>query len=632
MLLGSLWLPGCGSDKIDHATDADAEGHIPPTRITETANKKILEELPFSNTEDFDQAARGLIARDDNLKVTGEDGETIWDMTAFDFIRGNSPASVNPSLWRMEKLNSLHGLFKVDEGIYQIRGYDFANLTIIEGRTGWILVDPLTAKETAAKAMEFARTHLGDKPVAGIIFTHSHADHFGSVLGVIDEETVRRNHVRVVAPIGFIEEASSENMIAGPAMVRRSGFMYGKNLARTERGHVGSGLGKGPAYGVLGILSPTDIIDHTPQELTIDGIRFVFQNAPDSEAPAELMFYIPEKKAFCGGEVVTRHMHNLYTLRGAKVRDAKTWSGYIDQALSLFKEAEIYFGTHHWPIWGNAKIIDFLKKQRDTYKYIHDQTLRLANSGKTPLEIADEIRMPESLRTTFSSRGYYGTLRHNARAVYQAYFGSYDGNPANLNKLPPVESAKKYVAFMGGGNTVYEKAKASYDQGEYRWVAEVLNQLGYQSESGPWRDVYLSGANELRNGQPEKGFNLAAAKEMLRYAPTERFMEAIAVRLNGIEADGVELKINFIINDLDERYVLEIENAVLHHRKETTDPDADATVQLSYDLFLDLMLGDVSIKETIFADDLKIEGSRLELIKFFTLLDKPDTMFNIVIP
>lgn len=653
LIIASLLWYGCGNDKLEYAKDADKNGHISPTKITTEANQKVLNELPFSNTEDFDQATKGFIAKDDALVIKNQEGKVIWDMTAYDFIKDDAPPSVNPSFWRQEKLNSLHGLFKVTEGIYQVRGYDFANLTLIKGEKGWILVDPLTAKETAAKAIAFAREHLDSKPITGIIFTHSHADHFGGALGVISPAEAKKTNVRVIAPVGFVEEATSENIIAGPAMIRRTTYQYGGHLARTERGNVGSGLGKGPAYGIVGILKPTDIIDRTPTELTIDGVKFVFQNAPGSEAPAELTFYLPEKKAYCGGEVVTRHMHNIYTLRGTKVRDAKAWSHYIDEAIFMFGQAEIYFGTHHWPIWGNSKIVDFLKKQRDTYKYIHDQTLRLANSGKTPLEIAEEIKMPESLRTTFSSRGYYGTLRHNARAVYQAYYGWYDANPANLNKLPPVESAKRYVEFMGGAQSIIKKATDSFEKGDYRWVAEVLNhlvfaepsndaaksllantydQLGYQAESGPWRNVYLTGAHELRNGKPEEGFDMANAKEMLRHAPIERFMDAIAVRLNGPKADGVELKINFTISDLNLNYVLDIENAVLHPRQRTKDLKADASITLTHDLFLNLVLGKLNLKETIFSDALKIEGSKLKLLQFFRLLEKPDTMFNIVTP
>jgi len=644
---------GCGKKKMYVDTGVDENGFSAPTQFTGEVNAKILKELPFSDNTDFSQANRGFIARDEELRVYGENGKVIWDQPAYNFITGDSPSSVNPSLWRQAKLNSLHGLYKVSDGIYQIRGYDFANMTIIEGEKGWIIVDPLTSKETAAKALEFARTQLGEKPITAIIFTHSHIDHFGGVLGVISADDVKKNNVRIVAPEGFMAEATSENILAGPTMVRRSEYMYGKDLPRTIRGHVDSGLGKGPAYGKIGILPPTDIVNQPSQEMTLDGIRFVFKNVPGSEAPAELIFYLPERKIFCGAEIVTRHMHNLYTLRGAKVRDALAWSNYIEQARVSFPETEIYFGSHHWPIWGNKEVDEFLKKQRDTYKYIHDQTLRMAHSGYTPKEIAEKMVMPEALRNSFSSRGYYGSVSHNSRAVYQAYFGWFDGNPANLNPLPPEDSAKQYVIFMGGADNVLVKAKVSFDQGNYRWVAEVLkhlvfaepgnteakellaqtyDQLGYQAESGPWRDVYLTGANELRHGSPKEGISLAAAKEMLRYAPLDRFFDSMSLRLNGPKADGQKLTLNFTFTDLNVNYIISIENAVMHYRKSDPDPNADATLKVTHDLYLDIALEIASLKDILFSDDIEFNGSKLKLLKFFSLLDKPDTRFNIVIP
>ena len=650
MFFGAM---GCTKKTIYVDTGVDKNGFSAPTQFTGEANARILKELPFSDNTDFIQANRGFIARDEELRIYGENGKVIWDQPAYDFVTGDSPSSVNPSLWRQAKLNSIHGLFKVSDGIYQLRGYDFANMTIIEGEKGWIIVDPLTSKESAAKAIEFARTQLGRKPITAIIFTHSHLDHFGGVLGVISADEAKKNNVRIVAPEGFMAEATSENILAGPTMIRRSGFMYGKNLPRTNRGHVDSGLGKGPVYGTIGILPPTDIVNKTSQEMILDGVRFVFKNVPGSEAPSELIFYLPDNKVFCGAEIVTRHMHNLYTLRGAKVRDALAWSNYIEQARVSFPETEIYFGCHHWPIWGNKKIDEFLKKQRDTYKYIHDQTLRMAHSGYTPKEIAEKMVMPEALRTSFSSRGYYGTVRHNSRAVYQAYFGWFDGNPANLNPLPPVESAKQYVKYMGGADNLITQARVSFDKGNYRWVAEVLNhlvfaepgnkdakevlaqtydQLGYQAESGPWRDVYLTGANELRHGSPKEGISLAAAKEMLRYAPLDRFFDSMSLRLNGPDADGQELTLNFTFTDLDENYVVTIENAVMHYKKSEPDLNADATLKVTHGLFLDIALDIASLKDILFSDEIEFKGSKLKLLKFFSLLDKPDPRFNIVVP
>jgi alkyl sulfatase BDS1-like metallo-beta-lactamase superfamily hydrolase len=429
--------------------------------------------------------------------------------------------------------------------------------------------------------------------------------------------------------------------------------MYGPRLPRGERGHVGSGLGKGPAFGTAGILEPTEIITTTSSELTIDGVRLVFQNAPGSEAPSELTFYLPDRKAFCGAEVVSHNMHNLYTLRGAQVRDALKWAGYIDEIIALFGQADVYFGSHHWPIWGNERIVDFLEKQRDTYKYIHDQTLRLALHGYTPREIAEQLELPASLSTSFSNRGYYGTVKHNAKAVYQRYFGWYDGNPANLDPLPPAEAGSRYVKLAGGAANLLQNAQAAYDDGEYRWVAEVLNhlvfadpdnqdakdllakaydQLGYQAESGPWRDVYLTGAFELRHGGPDTGIDLATAFNMLKHAPLERFLDAMAARLNAERAEGKRMIVNLVFTDVGASHVLELENSVLRHYAREPHPDANVTLKITKDLYLRLMVGKAELKDTLFGDDLEIEGSRLDLLAFFRLLDDPDGTFNIVTP
>ncbi|MFT4614743.1 MAG: alkyl sulfatase BDS1-like metallo-beta-lactamase superfamily hydrolase [Bacteroidia bacterium] len=501
--------------------------------------------------------------------------------------------------------------------------------------------------------MAFARQNLGDKPISAVIFTHSHIDHFGGVLGVLGADST----TQIIAPEGFMEEATSENVIAGNTMSRRSMYMYGSQLEKSATGHVGSGLGKSPAFGSPGILSPTRIIDRTGELINIDGVEFIFQNAPASEAPAELTFYLPQKKAFCGAEVVSRTMHNLYTLRGTKVRDARKWSHYIDEALQMFGEADVYFGSHHWPMWGNANIVEFLEKQRDGYKYIHDQTLRLASKGHTPREIAEIIEMPESLRTSFPNRGYYGTLKHNAKAVYQAYFGWYDGNPANLDPLPPVEAANRYVRMMGGADTILEQAQKDFDKGDYRWVAEVLNhlvfaepnnraakellassydQMGYQAESGPWRDVYLTGALELRQGAPKNGVGIAKAADLIRETPVDQFFALMGAMIDGPKADGKVYTIAIEFTDLGEKHVLELKNAVLHHRSGNatldTGAEPNATIRITHALFLKMLTGTAGLRETLFSDDVSVEGSKLDLVGFFSLLDQPDEVFNIVTP
>ncbi|MGH0033651.1 MAG: alkyl/aryl-sulfatase [Myxococcota bacterium] len=633
--------------------DADESGHTPPTAFTTGANARVAEALPLDDPRDFEDARRGRVAGAPDVSVTGEDGTVVWDTSAYGFIEGAAPASVNPSLWRQATLNGIHGLFEVAPGIHQVRGYDLANMSIIQGETGFIVVDPLTARETAAEAMELVYGTLGEQPIVAVIFTHSHVDHFGGVLGILTDEQVRSGDVRIIAPAGFMEAATSENVMAGIAMSRRAAYMYGRRLPRSERGHVGSGLGKSPAFGAVGIAPPSEIIDTTGSELEIDGVRFVFQYAPESEAPAELTFYLPELEAFCGAEIVSHTMHNLYTLRGAKVRDALRWSAYIDEAMRLFGDAEIMFASHHWPMWGNERIIDYLGKQRDTYKFIHDQTLRLANAGYTPREIAERIELPEALRPSFANRGYYGTVRHNAKAVYQWYFGWYDGNPAHLDPLPPAQESVRYVEAMGGPESVLERAKSAFDAGEYRWAATLLDhlvfarpddalarewlaraydQLGYQAESGPWRDVYLSGAYELRHGRPEEGFSLSAATDLLARTPMERFLEALATRIDPAEAAGKTLKLNFVLTDVGESYVLSLANSVLHPRRADPDPEADVTINVTRALLVRLFAGQAGARELLFGDELEIDGSRTALVSLLGMLSRPEPTFAIVTP
>ncbi|WP_242634308.1 alkyl/aryl-sulfatase [Marinobacter salicampi] len=649
------------------SSEANPAGHSAPTASTAKANQQVLDQRPFENRSDFANARRGLVAQDPELVIEQPGGGEVWNMQSDAFIDSegeNAPASVNPSLWRQAALNNIHGLFEVTGGLYQIRGYDLANMSIIESDTGWILVDPLTARETASKAFLFAREHLGEKPVRAILFTHSHIDHFGGVQGILqhlsDEE---KANLRIVAPAGFEEEATSENIIAGPAMTRRAMYMYGKRLGRDERGHVGTGLGKGPAFGTFGFARPTELIRETGTELTVDGVPMVFQIVSGSEAPAEFTFYLPEQKAFGGAELVSRNMHNLYTLRGAKVRDARLWSGFIDDARSRFSEAEVYFGSHHWPLWGQQEIQEFLAVQRDTYKFIHDQTVRLMNQGATPREIADQLQLPPELNRDFHNQGYYGTVSHNAKAVYQHYLGWFTGNPAQLNPLPERESATRTVEMMGGAERVLETARRDFDsavdmnaedgRSTYRWLAELLNQvvfaepnnedakallasvydqLGYQAESAPWRDFYLTGAYELRHGAPEEGLKPAMMRDVLLNTPVALFFDSMAVRLKAEEAAGENTTIKITFTDLNESYLLTLQNSVLHNRLVRADTPADATLTLTRPLFVDLLVGNAGLKELLFSDDISFAGSRLDLIGFFSMLEKPEGRFNIVLP
>jgi len=647
----TLTLSACqNTQQIDNSVGA--QGHTAPTQHTIEANEAFKEIVKSLSPQDFEDAQRGFIAKPQRLNVLGPDNESIYDLNSYDFIKGEAPDSVNPSLWRQEILNSNAGLFKVSENIYQVRGFGVANMSLIKGDTGYIVVDPLGAKENAAVAIEFARQHLGDFKLSAIIFTHSHVDHFAGVLGLVSAEEAKQSQLPIIGPLGFIEASTKENIVAGPAMGRRTNFSYGKHLARSERGHVGLGLGKHNAMGSMGILPTTQTIDHTGQKLTLDGVEFIFQYTPESEAPAELTFYLPKFKAFCGAELVSRNMHNLYTLRGAKVRDALAWSGYIDDALQLFPKTQIYFASHHWPIWGNKRITKFLSQQRDTYKYIHDQTMRLANKGFTPREIAEQIELPEVLSKEASNRGYYGTLSHNSRAVYQAYFGWFDSNPANLNPYAPTPAGKRYVDAMGGAQQVLAHAQKAFDKGDYRWVAQLLNhlifaqpdhndarellaraydQLGYQSESGPWRDIYLTGALELRHGNESSNNNIKNAKDMLAHTPITSLFDALGVSLNGPRAEGVNLSVKVNFTDSNESYLLWVENSVLHHRV-NQDREANAQLDITYPLFMKVILGEAKLKDFLFSDELNVEGSTIDLLRFFALLDPPSMNFAIVEP
>ena len=639
-----ITLAGCSKNSGVGGTASDA------TPTTLTANAQFAKDLKLDDPQDFEDAKRGFIAKPTG-KLLATNGSVLYDYDAYQFIKGQSPDTVNPSLWRHARLNAEIGLFKVTDGIYQLRGFDVANITLIEGKTGWIVVDALTSRESAAAAMAFARQHLGNKPVTALVFSHSHIDHFGGALGVLTPQEVAERKVPVIAPAGFMEEATSENVMVGTAMGRRSIYQFGRDLERSAKGNVDTGLGKNVVYGTFGILPPTQLITKPTEELTLDGVHFVFHNVPGAEAPAELTFFIPEKKAYGGAENLAQTMHNLLPVRGAKVRDALRWSEYMDQALEQTAGTEVYFGQHNWPIWGNAHIQDFIKAHRDVYKYTHDQTVRLINAGYTRNEIADKIKLPKSLEDHFGARGYYGDLRHNVRAVYQFYLGAYDGNPANLNPLPPQESAKHYLELLGGADKAVAAAQTAYDKGEYRWAAELLNhavfgdpsskvakellaktydQMGYMSEAATWRNSYLTAAAELRNGPPAKGVSRAGFVEMLMQTPVERFLEAMAAGLDGPAADGKNLKVNLVLSDIKESYVLWIENAVLHYKKAAPATDANATLTLTKSIFIKMMAGTAGVKDTLLSDDLKIDGSKIDLARFFGLIDKAPGNFAIV--
>ncbi len=626
-------------------------GASPATRA---AHNGVREALPFENDEDFRLATRGFIAEPESTVIRDATGEVVWDMDQFAFETGDAPDTVNPSLWRQAKLNSIHGLFKVTERIYQVRGFDLSNLSVIEGDTGYIVVDPLITAEVAKAAMNLVFAHLPRKPIVAVIYSHSHADHFGGVKGVVNDGDVGAGKVRIVASEGFTEFAVSENILAGNVMTRRASYMFGSLLPKDAKGGVGVGLGKAISSGPVTLIEPTEFISETGQELVIDGVRMVFMNTPFAEAPAELMIYLPDLQAFYAAEEANATLHNVYTLRGAQVRDALLWSDYLHDAIDLIgADTEVLFGGHHWPRWGYDSIVEYLSKQGDAYKYIHDQTLRLANHGHTMDEISDAITLPPELANTWYNRGYYGTVSHNVRAVYQKYLGFFDGNPANLHKLPPAASAQKYVEFMGGADALLEKAQLAYDDAEYRWVAEVVNhlvftdpdnrkarelqasaleQLGYQAESGQWRNFYLTGASELRNGVITAGTARTASPDMLNALSLDSFFDFLAVKLNGPRAAGKDLTLNFRFTDTGDEYLVTLVNGVLHRDAGAQSANADVTVTLTRAGLAAMAMRGRPVATLLDNAVIHADGDVAALEELVSLLDNFEFWFDIVTP
>ncbi|EMK6667728.1 MBL fold metallo-hydrolase [Vibrio fluvialis] len=638
------------------SSGASAADPKPATQATIDANNAVKQSLPFSDKKDFENAQKGLIAKQDVVTIKNDKGDVVWDLEQYkQYITLNNPApdSVNPSLWRNAQLNMINGLFEVTDGIYQVRGYDLSNITFIKGNTGWIVFDPLISQETAKAALDFVNEKLGKRPVVAVVYSHSHIDHFGGVRGIVDEKDVKAGKVKIIASHGFTEHAVSENVIAGNAMGRRAIFMYGALLPRNEFGGVNGGLGQTTSTGIATLIEPTDIIEKTGDEMTVDGVKMVFQYTPGTEAPTEMNTWFPDKKALWMAENSTNTMHNILTLRGAQVRDALKWSGYLQETIEMWGgDVKVKFQSHHWPMWGNADIVEYFKKQRDIYKYTHDQTVRLMNQGYTGEEISEIIKLPKTLENNWSTRGYYGTLRHNSRAVYQRYMGWYDGNPSDLNNLPPTNAAVKYVEYMGGESAAIQKAQADFDKGNYRWVAEVLKhvvfanpqskkgkelladayeQLGYQSESGPWRSVYLQGAYELRNGTPSAGGVQTASPDIIKNMPPEMLFDYLAVRILPEKAEGKKFAINLNFTDLDEKYTLYLEDSVLIHTKKQSDKP-NVTLTLTKSVLDDVQLGNVTLEKAIANGDIQLKGDKEIFKDFVGMLDRFNFWFNIVTP
>lgn len=626
----------------------------PATAATRKANEALRDYLDFSDRQSFDDASRGFIATLDTMTIAhSHQSRAVFDLESMAFLEGEAPDTVNPSLWRQAQLNAQHhGLYEVCDGIYQIRSFDIANMTLIRGDSGWIVVDPLTCSETSRAGLELANKQLGERPVVAVIHTHSHVDHFGGVLGVVTQDQAESGEVKVLAPLDYVDESLSENVLAGNAMTRRATYMYGNLLKPSPTGFVTTGLGAAVSMGSTGFVIPNDIIEATGETRRIDGIDIEFQLTMGSEAPSEMVFYFPQFKALCMSEITSHHLHNVYTPRGAQVRDALAWSDQISESIELFGDRlEVQFASHHWPIWGRDDAVAYMKQQRDLYKYIHDQTLRLANLGYTMDEIAEQIELPDSLGKAFYNRNYYGHLHFNARAVYVKYLGFFDGNPAHMHPLPPAETARRYVEYMGGVDAIVERARVSFDAGDYRWVAEVLNhvvmtdpshvnarslladtleQMGYQAESGPWRNFYLCGALELREGLPA-GASFGPSEGIARGMPLTNLFQTMSVRLNGGRADGVSLNINLAFSD-HEPVLLNIENSVLHAFFGKIHGDPDATLVVDELNFKRMMMG-LTDGATLMQDNkLSIDGDINAMANLSGLFDQFDRRFPIVTP
>ncbi|HMI82372.1 MAG TPA: alkyl sulfatase dimerization domain-containing protein [Solirubrobacterales bacterium] len=625
----------------------------PATDLTARRNRDAAASLPPLEDEDFAEASRGLVAAFEPATVTGEEGNVVWDMESYGFLDGEPPETAHPSLWRQSRLNRIAGLFEVAPGFYQLRGFDLSNMHVVEGERGIVVVDPLISAETAAAALALYREHRGERPVTGLVYTHSHIDHFGGAKGVVSAEEVAEREIPVLSPEGFLHHAVSENVYAGTAMGRRAGYMYGALLDRGPDGQVGSGLGQTTSLGTLTLIPPNREIARSGQEETIDGVRMVFQLTPGTEAPAEMNIHFPDHRALCIADNALQTMHNTLTLRGAVVRNPHVWAGYLDETIELFGDkSDVLFAGHQWPRWGNERIVEFLKKQRDLYGYLHDQTLRLLNRGLTGPEIAETLELPPELASEWHCRGYYGSVSHNVKAVYQLYMGWFDGNPAHLWEHPPVESAKRYVEFMGGAEQVLERARESFAAGDYRWVAEVVNhvvfaepdngaarelqadaleQLGYGAENATWRNFYLVGAQELRAGTSGTPTD-TRAPDILARLSVEQILDGMKVRLDGPSAWGKRLAIGWQVTDPDERHLLSVENGVLNHRPWKEGHEAEATLVIERQALNEMLSGSADLAALAESGRLRVEGDGVKLGELLGLLEEPDPAFPIVTP
>jgi linear primary-alkylsulfatase len=623
--------------------------------VTAALNRAVLDALPFADKQDFDDASRGLVAALPEIEIKNDQGRVVWTLRDYAFLADeHAPPTVNPSLWRLARLNLNHGLFQVTDRIYQIRGFDVSNMTLIEGDRGLIVVDPLMSTEVARAGLELYTQHRGRRPIVAIIYSHSHTDHYGGVRGVVDERDVSAGRVEIWAPDGFMQEVVSETVLAGTAMVRRAQFQFGPTLPKGPRGQVDTGLGKATSRGTVTLIPPTRIVKEPIETHRIDGIEIVFQLTPETEAPAEMHMFHPGLRALNLAENATHNLHNIYPLRGAQARDANAWAKYLNEALDRFgRDADVAFAQHHWPVWGTARVRDFLAKQRDLYKFLHDQTVRLMNHGEKAVEIAERLALPKSLAGTWHVRGYYGTMSHNAKSVYQRYLGWYDANPANLNPLPPVERGRKYVEYMGGADAAIRRARADFARGEYRFVAEAmshvvfadpgnvearqlgadaLEQLGYAAESATWRNAYLLGALELRQGVPATTTRAPVSPDVVRAMSLDLFFDYLGVRINGKKAEGRRIVVNWVFSDLDRCYTANLENCALTCLADRRSEAADATVTLERATLNRVVLRELTFADAVERELVRVDGDAAKVAALFALLDDFSLMFEVLEP
>ncbi|KUR72190.1 hypothetical protein AQZ52_02545 [Novosphingobium fuchskuhlense] len=623
----------------------------PASAATAAAQQAVAAALPQEDGRDAGFAARGFVASASDPLIRDAAGKVVWNLGAYDWVDGATPASVNPSLWREVGLLKKHGLFRVADGVWQVRGFDVSNMTVIRGMTGWVLVDPLTTSETAAAALALVNAQLGTRPVSAVIYSHSHADHFGGVRGVVAEAEVTAGRVPVIAPAHFVEEAGSENILAGSAMGRRAQYQFGGGLAPGAQGQMGSGIGLGVSSGTITLIAPTDTVSKTGETRVVDGVPLEFQIVSGSEAPSELNVYLPGPKVLLSAEMSTCSLHNILTPRGAKVRDARAWAGYLDEALQLYGgRSEAVISSHCWPRFGQAEVSRMLASQRDNYRVLHDQTLRLMNRGETPAEIAEALVQPAALAADWFNHGYYGTYSHNAKAVYQFYLGWYDAVPANLNPWPPVERAKRLVGAIGGPAKVIAQGRAAMKAGDYRWASELLSaavfadpankaaraaladsyeQQGYQAESAIWRNQFLAAASELRHGRVGSATS-SQSQDMIAAVPTQLLLDAVATRIDPAKLAGRQTAINLVMPERGETAGIELTGTAMLARMNAA-PGATATLTAPRRLLLGLLFLKMPLAKLEMAG-LKVDGDRAAVEAWLDALDPMPGAFNIAEP